>query len=219
MKIKWYGHSAFLIETENGTRILTDPCAPTTGYELNDIACDIVTSSHSHYDHNYFVAAAGTPEILSQEGEYEINGVKLRAIRSYHDEEHGALRGTNLIFTIEADGMRLVHLGDLGHLLSPELADEIGVRPDVLMCPVGGTYTINGTGACNVSACLHPNIVIPMHYQTEALTLSKPIAGVDDFLRNTRASDIQRQNSSECVITKETLPNHCRVIVLSYDKD
>lgn len=216
MNIKWYGHSAFLIETENGTKILTDPCAPPTGYTLQGIECDVITSSHSHFDHNYFVAAAGDPQLLTQAGEYEINGVKFTALKSFHDEEQGALRGQNLIFVIEADGLKLVHMGDLGHLLTPELVEAIGMRPDIMLCPVGGTFTVDALNACKVAAAVHPNIFIPMHYQTEALQLSKPLQGVEDFLRLTKSPDIQRQNSCECTITKDTLPDHCRVIVLKY---
>lgn len=218
MKIKWYGHSVFRIETASGLAVLTDPCAPTTGYKLKDIPCDVITSSHAHFDHNYFVAASGTPEILSAAGTTEIGGVRITAIPSFHDEEQGAKRGGNLIFVIEADGLRIVHMGDIGHQLSEEQIAAIG-RPDVLLCPVGGVFTVDPLGACLVAKALSPRVFVPMHYQTDALTLSAELASVEDFLKLTKAPDIQRLNGSEWIVTVDTIPVCCdRIIVFDYER-
>lgn len=217
MKIKWYGHSVFRIETADGLAILTDPCAPTTGYKLKDIPCDVITSSHAHYDHNYFVAAAGTPQILSVAGTTEIGGIRFTAIPCFHDEEQGAKRGSNLIFVIEADGLRIVHMGDIGHQLSEEQLEAIG-KPDVLLCPVGGVFTVDPLGACKIASALCPRVFIPMHYQTEVLGFNVTLATVEDFLKITRTPDIQRLNGSEWIVTPETLPASGRVVVFDYDR-
>lgn len=207
MQIKWYGHSCFLLS--GSVRVLTDPCAPTTGYELAGIEAEVVTSSHAHYDHNYFVAAAGFPAIVNTAGQHafgaeEEGRVRITGIPTWHDAVQGRERGANLVFVIEMDGLRLVHLGDLGHLPDAQTVAAIG-RPDVLFVPVGGTYTIDAEGALETVALLQPRIAVPMHFQTPALSF--PLDGPEAFLTGLARAGyaIHRLGQCECTVSPDTL--------------
>lgn len=213
MKLQWYGHSCFLMTAADGTRILTDPCAPKTGYNLHDIACDIITSSHGHYDHNYFEAAVGNPTVVNEAGEHDVHGIRMTAIPTFHDDEQGAKRGTNLIFVYEIDGLRIAHLGDLGHALSAETAAAIG-KLDLLLCPVGGVFTIDAAGAAAVETLLDPQVFIPMHYKTPDLSFE--LGTVESFLALIPQRDVQLLGAAEWSVSKETLPEEKTAVVFDY---
>ena len=119
LQIEWFGHACFLISSASGVKILTDPFDESVGYPLPDVSCDIVTSSHDHFDHNNVSVAKGNPVVLKGQGEYEDEKVKVSSFETRHDEEDGRKRGKNQIFVIEVDGVRIVHMGDIGHDLSP----------------------------------------------------------------------------------------------------
>ncbi|MEW6425774.1 MAG: MBL fold metallo-hydrolase [Bacillota bacterium] len=178
MKISWLGHACFLIETTK--KILTDPFDRQLGYPVPKAAADLVTVSHQHFDHNAVRAIPGKPQIIQSAGEHSVNGVKITGIRTFHDQNRGAQRGENIIFVIEAEEIRVCHLGDLGHTLGQSTRAEIG-KVDVLLVPVGGYYTINAAEAKEVVEQLNPGYAVPMHYKTKYLNL--PIAPVDDFLK------------------------------------
>src|SRR3990167_1302192 len=165
MEIYWSGHSCFRIKGSNAT-VITDPYAPDAGYSLGQQAANIVTVSHSHPNHSYIQAVTNQPRVVSRPGEYEINGVLIIGIGSFHDGESGKTRGKNTIYLMEIDEISICHLGDLGHVLSPEQLEEID-KVDVLLIPVGGESTINAPLAAEVVRQLEPKIVLPMHYKTE----------------------------------------------------
>lgn len=204
MQIHWYGHSCFLLTAENGTRILLDPFDDEIGYSLGTVEADIVTSSHDHHDHNYIRAVAGEPIAIREAGAQVINGIRITGIPSFHDEEGGKLRGANLIFLFEMDGLRMAHLGDLGDYPSPEALEVLG-NLDVLFAPVGGIYTIGPRTACDIANSTQTNVLIPMHFQTPKLKLPKTILGVDPLLSVARNCNIHRLNQSDCTITPESL--------------
>ena len=213
MKLQWYGHSCFLITAENGTRILTDPCAPKTGYDLHDIACEVITSSHGHYVHNYFEAAAGNPTVLNEAGSYEIVGIRFTALPSFHDEEQGAKRGMNLIFVYEIDGLRIAHLGDLGHDLPEETAAAIG-ELHILLSPVGGVFTVDANGAAKIESLLDPQVFVPMHYKTPHLSFA--LGTLETFLEKIPARKVETLGVSEWTVTKATLPEEKSAVVFEY---
>lgn len=214
MQITWYGHSCFLLESADGTRVLTDPCDPETGYRLHDLAADIVTVSHNHHDHGCLGALAGTPKVLSAAGTEAFASVRITGFPSWHDAAQGKLRGPNLIFRIELDGLTVVHLGDLGHLLDADFASAIG-RVDVLMCPIGGVYTIDAPQAIETTHLLKPRVLIPMHYATP--TLKFALDGLDQFLPLVQTYRVHRLNGSTCSIAADTLGER-RVLILDYRK-
>lgn len=181
MKIEYLGHSCFRIENADGVKIVTDPYTR-VGYELpKNLEANIVTVSHGHFDHDYVAAIDGTPKILSQEGKYEICGVSVTATHCWHDPEQGALRGNNLIFKFEIDGVTVCHFGDLGEEYSDKIAGVLS-DADVWLIPVGGTYTIDAAQAKKYIEKLLPKVVIPMHYRP--LDGALDIAPINIFLQN-----------------------------------
>ncbi len=216
MNIKWYGHSSFLLTSQSGLKIFTDPCGPETGYTLHDIEADIVTMSHQHSDHNYLDAIKGTPVVLQEAGVFERDGIRITGIASFHDEVEGKKRGSNLIFMFELDGLRIAHLGDIGMLPSEEVFTALG-KLDVLLCPVGGTYTIDPPAACKIANRTCARVFIPMHYQTAQLKLKQPLLGIEPLLSIARNCKIHKLNQSEATITPGSLGED-RLLVLDYER-
>ena len=179
MKIEYYGHSCFRLSDKNGISIITDPYAH-VGYALPQGLCaDIVTVSHGHFDHNA-VHLISAKNIVDGVGVYELNGLKIHGIATWHDEKTGALRGLNTIYKWEMDGLTICHFGDLGEPIHDKLLKELGVV-DVLLVPIGGTYTIDAVQANEYVRALAPSIVIPMHYRPKDGTID--ITDEQPFLR------------------------------------
>ncbi len=216
MKIKWYGHASFKITTEKGAKIIIDPYQSgafggVISYGKITEEADIVLTSHDHDDHNYTKDIKGTFKHINKAGRYEEKGVQIRAIPSYHDPSRGKERGQNLIFVVEADGLTVGHMGDLGHTLAADTLKLVG-KLDILLLPVGGFYTINADEATKVMNDLAPMMTIPMHYKTDKCNL--PITGVEEFTRNKKA--VKAAGSSEVEITKATLPKSQEVVLLKH---
>ena len=146
MKIEYFGHSCFRIQSESGVTIVTDPYTK-VGYELPEgLKADIVCVSHGHFDHNYVEGISGNPAVVDGEGERIVCGIKIIGAHTWHDPKQGALRGKNVIYKMEIDGVSLCHFGDLGEGYSSEIA-KILSGTDVWMIPIGGTYTIDAEQA------------------------------------------------------------------------
>jgi L-ascorbate metabolism protein UlaG (beta-lactamase superfamily) len=211
MKLKWLGHSCFLITSETGLRIITDPYPQGSGLNYSPIneAADIVTVSHDHFDHNNISAVSGKPGIITGNGVKNVKGIQFKGIASYHDESKGKERGANTIFCFTVDGIRLCHLGDLGHELSREEIAQIG-NVDVLLIPIGGFFTIDAKVASKVGDDLKPKVVIPMHYKTPKCDF--PITGVEDFLAGKK--NVKKLNSSETEFKAGKLPEATEIMVL-----
>jgi L-ascorbate metabolism protein UlaG (beta-lactamase superfamily) len=211
MKIKYLGHSAFVITSNKGVKIITDPYTPgpdLTYGEINESA-DVVTVSHGHHDHNNVAAVKGSPEVVNRAGRSEAGGIEFRGIASSHDEVGGKLRGDNVIFCFEVDGVTVCHLGDLGHRLDDKQLKEIG-RVDILLIPVGGVYTIDAKVATEVCNQLKPMVIMPMHYKTEKGLLG--ISGVEGFLSG--KANVSRPDSSQAEFKPGELPATAQIIVL-----
>lgn len=179
MIIKWLGHSAF--EIKGTSTLITDPYnLPEVGVFPVGLTADVVTVSHEHKDHNYIEGINGEPRIINTVGEFNVGEFDIKGIATLHDKEGGTLRGNNTVFTISVEGLKICHLGDLGHILTEEQISEI--EPiDVLMIPVGGTYTIDAPEAVQVVNQLNPKVILPMHYKPINSTMSLPIEGVERF--------------------------------------
>ena len=216
MKIQWLGHSAFLITSDAGTRIVTDPYEP-GGFggsirygPLNEPA-DVVTVSHEHADHGYTGMVTGRPIVIKGAGKYVVAGIEFVAVQTMHDTTGGAERGKNTVFTFTVDGIKVCHLGDLGHVLNQDQAAEIGAV-DVLFAPVGGYFTIGPGEAWQVADQLAPKIVIPMHFKTGKVDF--PIVGVEEFLKG--KPNVRRLESSTLELKKEDVPAQRQIIVLAH---
>jgi len=179
MKIQWLGHSCFRLEESTGTSIIIDPYHPYVGYEMPKVKADVVTMSHGHKDHSYLGSIEGNPQIIDKAGFYEVGGVHMYSQKSYHDDEKGAKRGENLIFKYRLDGVDICHMGDIGEECNPMLVEKL-MPIDVLMIPVGGTYTIDAEQAKEYIDKLMPDIVLPMHYKTKDCEFD--IDRLDNFL-------------------------------------
>ncbi len=212
MLILHIGHAEFLIETESGVRIVTDPYDAGCGYPIRPLEADVALVSHHHHDHDAVENLSGQPTVIDQAGSYTPQpDVRVTAIRGFHDDVQGAKRGETLLFAIEAEGLRVVHLGDLGCGLTPEQEQSLG-RPDVLMIPVGGFFTIDGRQAREVAERLGARVILPMHYKTE-YNKDWPISGPEDFLSFFSKQEICRDGEA-LRITAEDLSCHPRVILL-----
>jgi len=151
MKIKWLGHASFMIVSDSGTTIITDPYLPGGNLDYGEIreSADVVTVSHDHSDHNNVAAVLDNPKVVNEIVATDVKGIKLKGIPCYHDDAQGKQRGKNIIFCFEVDGIRVCHLGDLGHPLSAREMAELG-KVDILLIPVGGFYTLNAKVAGQV---------------------------------------------------------------------
>ncbi len=165
MKIQYLGHSCFKLTESTGTTIITDPYGD-IGYDLpENLTADAVTVSHNHFDHNNSAAISGKPTVINKDGFYELPGVEIEGIKSYHDTEEGKLRGENVIFKFRMDGLDVCHLGDIGEECSAELIEML-LPVNILLIPVGGNYTIDAELAKEYVDRIMPEIVIPMHYKS-----------------------------------------------------
>ncbi|OGM29138.1 hypothetical protein A2801_01835 [Candidatus Woesebacteria bacterium RIFCSPHIGHO2_01_FULL_41_10] len=184
MDIIYLGHSSFKLSTSKGPNVLTDPYDPEMlGFSFPKISAEIVTVSHDHGDHNRSDLVSDVQKVISGPGEYEVNGVSVIGIGSYHDDKKGAERGKNTMYVIEMEGLRIAHLGDLGHKLSEGQATKLG-DIDVLFIPVGGEYTINVETAIEVVHSIEPKVIIPMHYKAAGInekTFAK-LAPLEEFV-------------------------------------
>jgi L-ascorbate metabolism protein UlaG (beta-lactamase superfamily) len=160
--------------------VVTDPYPPAIGLKLGRMDAEVVTVSHEHDNHNYTqVVRDGAYEIRGP-GEYEVAGVSVIGVPTYHDSEKGARHGRNTVYLIEIDDVRVCHLGDLGHKLEDAEAEAVA-SPDVLLVPVGGRSAINGAQAAEVVRQLEPRYVVPMHYAIPGLKLE--LDPLDRFLK------------------------------------
>jgi len=211
MKIKWLGHASFLITSDTGIRVITDPYATGGGIKYGEIteSADIVTVSHGHSDHNNVAAVGGKPEVISKTGITRVKGIEFKGIPSYHDETGGRQRGNNIIFCFGVDGMKVCHLGDLGHQLSDKQVSDLG-GVDILLIPVGGYYTIDAKVATQVCNQLKPKVIIPMHFKTDKCAY--PISSVDEFLKGKEG--VKKLDASGAEFKREELPDTAQIIVL-----
>jgi len=222
-KLTWYGQSCFLLETAAGTRILMDPIPKGLGYELPPgFKADIVTISHEHADHNNLGFVSGKPRVIrgltaDKKGwtrvDEKLKDVSIRSVGVYHDDQRGAARGLDTVFIFEVGGVRIAHLGDLGHVLNDDQLAAIGAV-DVLLVPVGGTFTIDGLKATHVVEQLRPRImVIPMHYKTEASTI-KELEPLALFLDG--KSNVRRETAHTIALSPMKPRPAAEIVVLPY---
>ncbi len=207
MKIRYIGHSCFLLTDSAGTAIVTDPYGD-IGLDFPVLRADAVTVSHSHYDHCNIGAVGGSPAVFDRAGNYLFRGIGIEAKESFHDDVGGRKRGNNLIFSFVMDGIRICHLGDLGEKLSADLLGRIG-SPDVLLLPVGGNYTIDGAEAAEIVRHVSPSVVIPMHFKVKGLKVD--VSDEKQFLACVQA---KAERMSEVVLQQGELKKEKKIIIM-----
>ena len=188
MDVTWLGHGCFRLRGR-GAAVVTDPYPPAIGLKLSRLDADLVTVSHEHENHNYTQIVRDAYEIRGP-GEYEVAGVSVIGVPTYHDAEKGAKHGRNTVYLIEIDDVRVCHLGDLGHKLDDAEAEAISA-PDVLLVPVGGYTAINAVQAAEVVRQLEPRFVVPMHYAIPGLRLQ--LDSLDRFLKEMAVTSSEPQ--------------------------
>ncbi len=209
MVITWYGQSCFKIQSGEAA-IFTDPFDKEIGLVPPRGQANIVTISHRHYGHNNAGALSGGPLVIDGPGEYETKGINIKGIFSFHDNEEGKKHGTNTIYLIEVEGIKICHLGDLGQKkLTDEQLEEID-EVDILMIPVGGKYTIDGEEATEIINQIEPRIVIPMHYRISGLKVD--LAGVEPFLKEIGAA--KKEAQEKLTVKKKELPQEETEVVV-----
>lgn len=208
MEISWLGHSCFLIKTSLGKRIITDPYL--LKGDVFESQISVVTISHNHFDHNYTDAFKEDTKIFNDYGTFSYEDIIITGIPSYHDNVNGNKRGKNIIYLIEVEGIRICHLGDLGHFLTQDYLGRIGLL-DVLFIPVGGNYTLNGKEASKVAKFLNSKITIPMHYKTPDINFN--IKGVEEFLIH---MDNVKEIKSSSFLLQDVISNESKVLLLTH---
>jgi L-ascorbate metabolism protein UlaG (beta-lactamase superfamily) len=210
MEINWLGHSCFRMKGRQAT-VISDPYSPDLGYSLGKTTANIVTVSHEHPGHSYVQGVGGEPRLVRGPGEYEISGVLIIGIATFHDADRGTKKGKNTVYLMEIDEVSVCHLGDLGHVLDDEQVEQLD-NVNVLLLPVGGVSTISAATAVEVVRQLEPNVVVPMHYKTAAL--NRELAPVDRFLKEMGLKDVTSQ--PKLSLTKASLPASTQVFLLDY---
>lgn len=191
MVITWYGHSCFKIQSGDLT-IAIDPYSKEIGLTPPRFQASIVLVTHDHFDHNNASSLAGDPFIITGAGEYEVRGAYVQGIPTYHDAVEGKERGMNTVYMIAVEGIRIAHCGDFGETeLRSETLEKLG-NVNILMIPVGGTYTIDARAAARVIKQVEPRFVIPMHYKIPGVKAN--LASVDQFLKEMGSSKTQPQD-------------------------
>ncbi len=213
MKIKYLGHAAFELNLASGACYVIDPYTAgafgTLKYAPIEGNFDVAIVSHSHEDHVSRDVLSHSMKIVNKAGKVTLGGITIESLMTYHDESKGSSRGNNLISIVEAEGLRVAHLGDLGHAIAPKNFPML-MWLDVLMIPVGGHFTIDAAAAAALAKSFEPKIVIPMHYLTPKVDL--PITPVENFTKLMDTVEIAK--GSEIEVTKATLPKKMKVVVL-----
>jgi len=208
MEIFWYGYACFRLR-DRGIAIVTDPYDDSIGYQLPRLRAEVVTVSHPHPSHNNVKAVRGRRKVLDGPGEYEVQGVFITGIATYHDRKKGKERGTNTIFLFDFDGVTVCHLGSLGHPLT-QAQTELLSDVSVLLVPVGGGSTLNAARAAEVISQVEPKIVIPMRYRTPGLSVR--LDSVSRFLKEMGQPKPEPVDSLK--ITARSLPEDTQVVLL-----
>lgn len=211
MDITYLGHSSFKLKTKLAT-LITDPFdSDFVGLKMGKDEADMVTVSHNHSDHNNIGSIENVRKIIDGPGEYEIAGISVIGIASFHDDKSGAERGKNTIYIFEAEGLRLAHLGDLGHELNEKQLEALG-EIDILFIPVGGVYTIGGESALKVARQVEAKITIPMHFKVEGLKGDlNTIADTTSFVKEMGLPVV---NTDKLTVKKEMLEDDEKIVLL-----
>lgn len=213
MRVSWLGHACFLLETNQGVRVITDPYESggyggAVRYDPINLEADIVIVSHQHADHNY-TQGFKIAEIIDKKGQTKTNDLEITGIPSYHDNENGKIRGSNIIFIIYVEGLKIVHFGDLG---TKDIDLELFKDIDIALIPVGGLFTLDAEQASEILKQIKPKIAIPMHFKTPKLDFD--IEGVERFLELNQ--DYEKKDILE--VDLKNINSFKKIILLNYQR-
>lgn len=211
MEITFLGHASFRLKGKNAIAVIDPFDSAAVGLKFpRAVEADVVTVSHDHKDHNAVEAVGGSAYVISGPGEYEVKGISIIGVGTYHDAVDGKEHGKNTIYRYVIDGVHVAHLGDLGHQLNTDQLDMLS-GTDVLMISVSGKYLTNKE-TIELIAKIEPKIVIPMHYkQVGHATLFQSLPEVSVFLSEFGKVE---QRLPKLSIAKDKLPPELQVVVL-----
>jgi L-ascorbate metabolism protein UlaG (beta-lactamase superfamily) len=206
-EVQYLGHSCFRLRGRDGV-VLTDPFDRSVGFDIGKPTAQVITVSHNHPDHANVAAVRPQREqlfVIDGPGEYEVGGIMIGGVRTYHDNKKGAELGKNTVYVIHMDDVVFCHLGDLGHELTTQQLDEIG-NVDVLFIPVGGGETISPATASSVISQIEPRMVVPMHYATtnQASFLLSDLEPLEKFTHELGLKDVVAEE--KLTVTASSLP-------------
>jgi L-ascorbate metabolism protein UlaG (beta-lactamase superfamily) len=195
--------------------VVTDPYDESIGYAPLKLKADIVTISHDAPGHNRQDAVKGDKRVIAGPGEFEIGGVFITGIATDGEKKRKSAEvKRNTLYLFDFDGLTVCHLGDLDHVPSQAQIEALGAV-DVALVPVGGGGGLNAAQAAEVVSLLEPSVVIPMHYKTDAVTLK--LDPVGKFLKEMGLGALKPEPSLK--LTKSSLPDETRVVLLDYKSD
>ena len=210
MEITWYGQSCFRLTERGSASVVTDPFDhKVAGYGALKQKSDIVTISHNAPGHNFVNGVKGYKHLLDGPGEYEVGGVFITGVRTNGKNQTGQLRNTLYVF--DYDGITIAHLGDLREVPSRSQVDALG-EVNIALVPVGGGGGLSAARAAEVVGVLEPKLVVPMHYATPDGKLS--LDPLEKFIKEMGLGALEAEDSLK--ITKSSLPDDTRVVVLEY---
>lgn len=211
MKLQYLGHASFRIISEMGTTVVCDPYkSDWVGFDMARVRCDVVTMSHHHGDHDCMDSILGSPAELDVEISCAADDIAIESISTFHDDVKGAKRGNNLVFCFLVDGIKVVHMGDIGCLDDNVVQRIAGC--DVLLLPTGGTFTVDAIGAKWYVDQVRPRIVVPMHYRTDEHNFE--VDGVDKFLAMFDPATVQVSQSDTLTLYDVPDNDDTHVVVL-----
>lgn len=208
MDLTWLGHACFRIRGREGI-VLTDPPDPRSGHAIPKTEAHLVTMSHQHPGHASMKSVGGEPVVLTGPGEYEVQEILVTGIATFHDEEKGAARGKNTVFSIRVDELTVCHLGDLGHVLPATDLERVG-QVDVVLVPISGAETnLSAAMAAEVIHQLEPKVVVPMSYDPE---VRKKDGAFERLLHELGVKDLTPV--PKLSVTRSSLPSELQVVAL-----
>ena len=215
--LRWHGHACFEL-VYGGKSLLIDPHdggSLGVGFEPPRARPDYVLVTHEHYDHNAVEAIASEDTVVVRErvGEFTLGPFRVKGVRLPHDEFGGRLRGFVVAYRVEAGGVRVVHLSDLGRPLEEGEARELGPA-DVVLAPAGDVYTVHPRHVLEAAEALGARVLVPMHYWVEGMQL--PLEPLDALLRYAKRWRVVRHSSSEVELAREELPSDRVLLVLRW---
>ncbi|MFA5722379.1 MAG: MBL fold metallo-hydrolase [Candidatus Paceibacterota bacterium] len=210
MIIQWFGHSFFRLDTKNKVIAIDPYSEAATGLKPSRFKADVLLITHQHEDHNNKNVIMGDPFVLEGPGEIETGGICIEGLSSFHDKKRGQEKGENTIYLLESEDITICHLGDLGEPKLKEETLEKVANTDILLIPVGGTYTIDYEEAISFINQIEPKIIIPMHYALPGLKIK--LDPLDKFIKSISKKP---EVMDKLVIKKNNLPDEAKLIVLN----
>ncbi len=208
MDLTWLGHACFRLRGREGI-VLTDPPDPASGHAIPRTEAHLVTMSHGHPGHSSLRSVAGEPVVLTGPGEYEVQEILVAGTGTFHDEEKGAARGANTVFSIRVDDIVACHLGDLGHVLSATDLERIGAV-DVCLLPISGAdMNLTAAMAAEIVHQLEPKVVVPMSYEPGSKKKDDPFQRLLHELGVKELTPVPKLS-----VTRASLPSELQVVAL-----